>query len=199
MSDGTSTLTFRDPNTFDPIGTTVVTLDGTPLSKLNELECVGDRVYANVLGDDNIYEIDPSNGAVTGVIDASSLNPQANTARGDVLNGIAYDPDSGALLRHGQTLVDAVRGDVRTRRLTRRRIRSRLRTMQRTLFGEEHELFRQSVRAFVESEIAPHHLDWEAAGAVPRSCSRRPGPKASCACRRPPSTAAGVSTTFAST
>jgi alkylation response protein AidB-like acyl-CoA dehydrogenase len=40
--------------------------------------------------------------------------------------------------------------------------------MQRTLFGEEHELFRQSVRAFVDQEIAPHHLEWEAAGAVPR-------------------------------
>ena len=96
-------MTFRDPKTFDPTGTTVVTLEGAPLAKLNELECVGDRVYANVLGDDNIYEVDPANGAVTGVIDASSLNPKANTARGDVLNGIAYDPATGPLLRHRQS------------------------------------------------------------------------------------------------
>ena len=95
MSDGTSTLTFRDPETFDPTGTTVVQLEGTPLAKLNELECVGDRVYANVLGDDDIYEIDPSNGVVTGVVDASNLYPEANGARGNVLNGIAHDPDSG--------------------------------------------------------------------------------------------------------
>ena len=95
MSDGTSTLTFRNPDTFDPTGTTVVQLEGTPLAKLNELECVGDRVYANVLGDDNIYEIDPSTGVVTGVVDASSLYPEANVARGNVLNGMAYDPDSG--------------------------------------------------------------------------------------------------------
>ena len=47
--------------------------------------------------------------------------------------------------------------------------------MQRTLFGEDHELFRQSVRAFVEKEIAPHHLDWEAAGAVPRELFRAAG------------------------
>ncbi len=40
--------------------------------------------------------------------------------------------------------------------------------MRRTLFAEEHELFRQSVRTFVEKEIAPHHLAWEAAGTVPR-------------------------------
>ncbi len=94
MSDGTATLTFRDPATFEPIGATTVVLAGKPLLKLNELECVGDRVYANVLGDDDIYEVDPSNGAVTGIVDAAGLNPEANKARGEVLNGIAYDPET---------------------------------------------------------------------------------------------------------
>ena len=37
----------------------------------------------------------PPSGAVTGVVDAASLYPEANTASGNVLNGIAYDPDSG--------------------------------------------------------------------------------------------------------
>jgi len=41
-------------------------------------------------------------------------------------------------------------------------------SVQRTLFDDEHDLFRRTVRAFVEREIAPHHLDWEHAGAVPR-------------------------------
>ncbi len=40
--------------------------------------------------------------------------------------------------------------------------------MERTLFSEEHELFRTSVRRFVEKEIVPHHPDWERAGIVPR-------------------------------
>jgi alkylation response protein AidB-like acyl-CoA dehydrogenase len=40
--------------------------------------------------------------------------------------------------------------------------------MRRTLFAEEHDLFRESVRAFFETEVVPHHLEWEAAGAVPR-------------------------------
>ena len=40
--------------------------------------------------------------------------------------------------------------------------------MQRALFDDEHDLFRQSFRAFVENEIAPHHEAWEAAGIVPR-------------------------------
>lgn len=40
--------------------------------------------------------------------------------------------------------------------------------MHRTLFDDGHELFRQSVRTFVDKEIVPNHLDWERAGVVPR-------------------------------
>ncbi len=47
--------------------------------------------------------------------------------------------------------------------------------MRRTLFDEDHELFRQSVRAFVEKEITPHHLEWETAGAVPRELFQEAG------------------------
>ncbi|MFN3199513.1 MAG: acyl-CoA dehydrogenase family protein [Bradymonadia bacterium] len=38
----------------------------------------------------------------------------------------------------------------------------------RTLFDAQHEIFRRSVRSFVEQEITPHHHDWEKAGVVPR-------------------------------
>ena len=40
--------------------------------------------------------------------------------------------------------------------------------IERTLFSEEHHLFRDSVRRFVEREITPHHAAWEEAGVVPR-------------------------------
>jgi alkylation response protein AidB-like acyl-CoA dehydrogenase len=40
--------------------------------------------------------------------------------------------------------------------------------MRRTLFGEEHDIFRQSFRTFVAKEMTPHHLEWERAGIVPR-------------------------------
>lgn len=36
-------------------------------------------------------------------------------------------------------------------------------------FKEEHQLFRQSLRAFLEREVVPHIPDWEAAGELPRS------------------------------
>jgi len=40
--------------------------------------------------------------------------------------------------------------------------------IKRTLFSEDHELFRDSVRKFIEKEITPHHEAWEEAGIVPR-------------------------------
>src|SRR3954452_19921216 len=40
--------------------------------------------------------------------------------------------------------------------------------MQRSLYEPEHDAFRDSVRAFCEKQIAPHHAEWEKAGIVPR-------------------------------
>jgi alkylation response protein AidB-like acyl-CoA dehydrogenase len=39
--------------------------------------------------------------------------------------------------------------------------------MRRTVFEEDHELFRQSFRAFLDKEVVPHHREWERAGIVP--------------------------------
>ena len=45
----------------------------------------------------------------------------------------------------------------------------------RTLFSTEHDIFRESVRRFVQTELAPHHADWEDAGFVPREAWRAAG------------------------
>ncbi|MGE5512034.1 MAG: acyl-CoA dehydrogenase family protein [Bacteroidota bacterium] len=45
----------------------------------------------------------------------------------------------------------------------------------RTVFKEEHEIFRKSVRAFIEREIAPYHDQWEKDGAVSREVWRKAG------------------------
>ena len=45
----------------------------------------------------------------------------------------------------------------------------------RTVFTAEHEMFRDSVRRFVEREIVPHHAAWEEAGVVPREAWRKAG------------------------
>ena len=47
-SDGSATLTFRDPNTFQETHHIVVKDDGKPVDNLNELEFVKGEIYANV-------------------------------------------------------------------------------------------------------------------------------------------------------
>ena len=47
--------------------------------------------------------------------------------------------------------------------------------MERTLFEDEHELFRDSVRAFIAKELAPHHEAWEQAGIVDRDLFTKAG------------------------
>jgi glutaminyl-peptide cyclotransferase len=102
MSDGSGTLTFRDPVTFSVQGTLDVTLDGQGVRNLNELECVGDEVYANVWLTDYIYRIDKRDGQVTGVIDAAGLLTPEEEATADVLNGIAHKPETGTFLITGK-------------------------------------------------------------------------------------------------
>ncbi len=47
--------------------------------------------------------------------------------------------------------------------------------MRREIFGEEHELFREQFRRFVDAEVAPHVEAWNRAGIVPRSAWKRMG------------------------
>ena len=47
--------------------------------------------------------------------------------------------------------------------------------MERTLFDDEHELFRSSVRAFIAAEVTPRHKDWEEAGIVDRDLFTQAG------------------------
>jgi glutaminyl-peptide cyclotransferase len=108
MSDGTPQLRFLDPVTLAETGRLNVTLNGRPLAMLNELEWVKGEVFANVWQTNYIVRIDPKTGAVTGVIDLSSLMAQEQ-AKGrpiDVLNGIAYDAEHDRLFVTGKLWSD---------------------------------------------------------------------------------------------
>ncbi|WP_329068153.1 glutaminyl-peptide cyclotransferase [Amycolatopsis sp. NBC_01480] len=96
MSNGSSTLTFRDPQTFAVTGSVDVGVD-----QLNELECVGDTVYANVWKTGTILRIDAKTGQVTGSIDAGGLRTPAEPGE-DVLNGIAAIPGTDEFLVTGK-------------------------------------------------------------------------------------------------
>lgn len=47
--------------------------------------------------------------------------------------------------------------------------------LARTVFNEEHELFRDQARRFLEEEVIPHHAAWENDGIVPRAVWRKAG------------------------
>ena len=102
MSDGSDKLTFRSLESFEITGRVSVTLQGQPLTQLNELECVGGSVYANVYQTEVLVRIDPSSGRVTQKIDASGLLTRSEAQGVDVLNGIAHDPTANTFYITGK-------------------------------------------------------------------------------------------------
>jgi glutamine cyclotransferase len=103
MSDGTSTLYFLNPETYERTGTIQVHDGNTSITNINELEYINSTVYANIWLENRIAIINPQTGQVTSWIDLSGIyqNPVSDPAN-DVLNGIAYDPASGRLFVTGK-------------------------------------------------------------------------------------------------
>lgn len=111
MSNGTTTITLRNPETFEMVDEIIVRKNGVPvdeiandqtpreLYKLNELECAKESIWANLWLKDEIWRIDPKTGEITGILDKEDLrileSPRptldGEIDRGAVLNGIAYD------------------------------------------------------------------------------------------------------------
>lgn len=103
MSDGSDLLQLRDPETFAKVGEIRVRMNGVPVDRLNELECVDGTVYANVYQTEDLVRIDPATGEVTAVIDASGLLSAADYQAGaEVLNGIAWIPETKRFLITGK-------------------------------------------------------------------------------------------------
>ena len=100
MSNGTSTLTYRDPETFEVLREVEVHDESGTVSHLNELEWVDGLIYANVFPQDVIAVIDPEDGRVTAWLDLGDLHPEQADSE-SVLNGIATLPN-GRLLVTGK-------------------------------------------------------------------------------------------------
>ncbi len=98
MSDGTDTLRVLEPEGLTEKRHVKVTLDGRPVMRLNEVEWVCGELWANIWETKHIYRIDPSTGKVKAIVDCSSLPLERDVIVGqDVLNGIAFDWESGRL------------------------------------------------------------------------------------------------------
>ncbi len=101
MSDGTATLYFLDPETFQKIGQVEV-YDEEPVARLNELEYIHGEVYANIWKEEKIAIINPETGHVTGWIDLEGINEAEKQNSNNVLNGIAYDTNDDRLFVTGK-------------------------------------------------------------------------------------------------
>jgi glutamine cyclotransferase len=98
MSDGTEVIRFRDPDTFEVQREIRVLENGTPVFYLNELEWIGNEIFANVFGYDHVVRIDPETGIVVGRFNLAKLrNREVRDCPNnefdeppEVTNGIAY-------------------------------------------------------------------------------------------------------------
>jgi glutamine cyclotransferase len=103
MSDGTETLHFLNPETFEEISQIEVSANNIPVTRINELEYIQGEIYANIWQTERIARIDPLTGQVIGWIDLKgilSLKDDSETV--DALNGIAYDAKNDRLFVTGK-------------------------------------------------------------------------------------------------
>ncbi|MDP2685910.1 MAG: glutaminyl-peptide cyclotransferase, partial [Aequorivita sp.] len=103
MSNGSERIVYRNPQTFAIERTLEVYDNRGPIVNLNELEYIDGKIYANVYQQGSIAIIDPTNGAVEGVIDLTDLKDKVTQHPGlDVLNGIAYNGEPNILYITGK-------------------------------------------------------------------------------------------------
>ena len=101
-SDGSATIRFFDPSTFEVVKTLVVREGDRPIDQLNELEYIEDEIWSNIWHEDRIVRISPVTGDVLGWIDLASLYPRSVRGAEAVLNGIAFDAAAERLFVTGK-------------------------------------------------------------------------------------------------
>lgn len=103
-SDGSDELLRHTLTDFAPVGDPLKVRLGTePVEALNELECIGDDVFANVWQTPFVVRIDSRTGQVTGVLDLQPLVEDAKTSgKESVLNGLAWNAHTHRLYVTGK-------------------------------------------------------------------------------------------------
>ncbi len=96
--DGSNRLYFVSPTEHRITRVLSVYKDGEAVSRLNELEWIGGRIWANIWMTDRIVIINPASGEVESSIDLQGLLSLPER-RPDTLplNGIAYNPADGGI------------------------------------------------------------------------------------------------------
>ncbi len=104
MSDGTSTLTWLDPEDFHVIKTLQISEQGYDRDRINELEWVDGFIYANIWTSSLIVKIDPNTAKVVAKLDLSALENEVRGkyAEAAEMNGIAFNPQTKTFVVTGK-------------------------------------------------------------------------------------------------
>jgi glutaminyl-peptide cyclotransferase len=103
MSDGSNLIYFMDPEYFTEISRLEVYDEKGPVERLNELEYIDGKIYANIYGSNEIVIIDPESGAIIAKMNFNDILAEKDKHnRIDVFNGIAYNPDHQSLYVTGK-------------------------------------------------------------------------------------------------
>jgi glutamine cyclotransferase len=102
-SDGTENLWILNPTTLAEERYIQAYTNKGKLTNLNELEWVDGKIYANRYQKNGVAIINPKNGAIEAVIDFKALKNKVTKHQGlDVLNGMAYNPETQTLFLTGK-------------------------------------------------------------------------------------------------
>ena len=102
-SDGTEKIWLLNPETLVEQEFIQVYTNKGKIVGINEMEWINGKIYANRYQKDGVAIINPTNGAVTGVIDFSPLKKLVTQHDGlDVLNGIAFNPKTNTIFVTGK-------------------------------------------------------------------------------------------------
>jgi len=102
-SDGTENIWLLNPETLAEEDHIQVYTNRGKIIGINEMEWIDGAIYANRYQKDGVAIINPKNGAVIGVIDFSPLKKLVTQHAGlDVLNGIAYNPETKTIFVTGK-------------------------------------------------------------------------------------------------
>lgn len=101
-SDGTEKIWKMDPATQKLIDYINVYSGTSKIKAINELELIDGKFYANVWQKDAIAVVNPESGAVEKILDLSDLRKSLKAKNAEVLNGIAYNPQTKTIFVTGK-------------------------------------------------------------------------------------------------
>jgi glutamine cyclotransferase len=102
QTDKTEKIWKMDPATQKMIDYINVYSGESKIKAINELEWINGKIYTNVWQKDAIAVVNPTSGAVEGILNMSGLKKFVKNTDADVLNGIAYNPKTKTIFVTGK-------------------------------------------------------------------------------------------------